>query len=241
MSISAAMLSFVLLVLETTAGEGASAAMAAISQRSRFERALPILDKKHTRDSRHKVDLEILKVKCPDIQFVSRVQWLAKPPRNVRYISAAVGLVFYHHTERNQCFSIKDCSRIVYYWQEYHQKHKGWYDIGYTFLIGGDGSVYEGRGFGAVGAHTLGYNDKSVSFSFIGNFTYHAPSKTMLTTAQNLIDCGIKVGKIRANYTLHGQRDANKRDCPEEAFYKQIRKSRHFGGRLTPYIYKFQT
>uniref|UniRef100_A0A0K8RGC5 Putative peptidoglycan recognition protein n=1 Tax=Ixodes ricinus TaxID=34613 RepID=A0A0K8RGC5_IXORI len=208
---------------------------------SRSEGALPLLDEKQTRDSTHRADFEILKLNCPDIELVSRVQWGAEPPKAVEYLSVAVELVIYHHTERTQCFSIENCSRIVHFWQGYHQVYKDWYDIAYSFLIGGDGSVYQGRGFGTVGAHTLLYNDKSVSFAFIGNFTYHGPNKNMLKAAENLIKCGIKLGKIRANYTLHGQRDANRRDCPGEAFYKQIRKSRRFGGRLTPYIYKFQT
>ena len=34
----------------------------------------------------------------------------------------------------------------------------GWRDIGYNFVIGGDGHVYEGRGWKVVGAHTSGYN-----------------------------------------------------------------------------------
>jgi hypothetical protein len=31
-------------------------------------------------------------------------------------------------------------------------------DIGYSFLIGGDGNVYEGRGWDRLGAHTEGFN-----------------------------------------------------------------------------------
>ena len=35
---------------------------------------------------------------------------------------------------------------------------QGWNDIGYSFLIGGDGLMYEGRGWNIQGAHTLNYN-----------------------------------------------------------------------------------
>ena len=38
------------------------------------------------------------------------------------------------------------------------------------FLIGGDGNVYEGVGWMKEGAHTYGYNKKSVGLAFIGNF-----------------------------------------------------------------------
>jgi len=39
-----------------------------------------------------------------------------------------------------------------------------------SFLIGGDGNVYEGCGWTREGAHTYGYNKKSVGIAFIGNF-----------------------------------------------------------------------
>lgn len=35
-------------------------------------------------------------------------------------------------------------------------------------MIGNDGRVYEGRGWGMVGAHTYGYNSCSLGLGFIG-------------------------------------------------------------------------
>jgi len=37
-----------------------------------------------------------------------------------------------------------------------------WDDIGYNFLIGENGLVYEGRGWKYVGAHRSGYNNRSI-------------------------------------------------------------------------------
>lgn len=34
----------------------------------------------------------------------------------------------------------------------------GWNDIGYSFVVGEDGNVYEARGWDSIGAHTKGYN-----------------------------------------------------------------------------------
>lgn len=39
-----------------------------------------------------------------------------------------------------------------------------------SFLVGGDGTVYEGRGWGVVGAHAKGNNHDSVGVAFMGNF-----------------------------------------------------------------------
>jgi hypothetical protein len=37
-----------------------------------------------------------------------------------------------------------------------------WGDIGYNFLVGEDGNVYEGRGWTQVGAQTLNYNSNQL-------------------------------------------------------------------------------
>ena len=48
---------------------------------------------------------------------------------------------------------------------------KHWDDIGYNFLVGEDGNVYVGRGWGARGAHSVKYNAKSIGICIIGDFT----------------------------------------------------------------------
>lgn len=56
------------------------------------------------------------------------------------------------------------------YSQNYHMNQKKWNDIGYNFLVGEDGNVYEGRGWGQHGAHSVSYNSKSIGICLIGNF-----------------------------------------------------------------------
>lgn len=46
-----------------------------------------------------------------------------------------------------------------------------WFDIGYNFVIGEDGNVYEGRGWDYVGAHAPGYNTQSIGICVIGDFS----------------------------------------------------------------------
>ncbi|KAH9375601.1 hypothetical protein HPB48_013815 [Haemaphysalis longicornis] len=67
-----------------------------------------------------------------------------------------------------------------------------WWDIGYNFVIGGDGRVYEGRGFGVEGAHTLGHNTDSLGIAFTGDYRHTRPSDKMLAAAQRLIECGVR-------------------------------------------------
>lgn len=39
-----------------------------------------------------------------------------------------------------------------------------------SFLIGGDGKIYEGVGFRRIGAHTRDYTTRSLVIAFIGSF-----------------------------------------------------------------------
>ncbi|EEC04446.1 peptidoglycan recognition protein, putative, partial [Ixodes scapularis] len=105
----------------------------------------------------------------------------------------------------------------------------GWDDIGYNFMIGGNGMVLEGRGWNHVGAHTVGFNNKSVSLGFVGDYSRQVPNERMIMAAMQLIECGIRLKKISPGYTLHGQTDANCRRCPGEAFHAFMESMPRFG------------
>lgn len=79
-------------------------------------------------------------------------------------------IVIHHTAENNQ--SNKDdlwLIRGIYY---YHTVVRGWGDIGYNYLVGQRGQIYEGRAGGDynVAAHALWNNKSSVGVSVMGNF-----------------------------------------------------------------------
>jgi N-acetylmuramoyl-L-alanine amidase len=83
----------------------------------------------------------------------------------------------------------------------------GWNDIGYSFLIGDDGRIYEGRGFNVVGAHTQGYNSVGYGVSFMGNFNSTLPSEEARRNYFALVeDCLLLNNKIGAVYEVYGHR-----------------------------------
>jgi N-acetylmuramoyl-L-alanine amidase len=79
--------------------------------------------------------------------------------------------VIHHGGIKDYCSSQEECAAIVRSYQDYHMDSKGWNDIGYNFLVGEDGNVYEGRGWETVGAHAPTYNTKSIGICIIGDFT----------------------------------------------------------------------
>ena len=54
--------------------------------------------------------------------------------------------------------------------------------------MGGDGRLYEGRGWNVVGAHTQGYNSVGYAVSFIGNFMDVAPTSAAVNTYYSYLD-----------------------------------------------------
>lgn len=102
--------------------------------------------------------------------------------------------------------------------------NRNYSDIGYSFLVGNDGNIYEGRGWSRTGAHTYGYNSKSLALSFIGNFNDQLPNERALDAAKNLIKCGLKNKYIKSSYILLGHRDVNKgKECPGAQLHKKIK------------------
>lgn len=64
--------------------------------------------------------------------------------------------------------------------------------------------MYVGRGWTKQGAHTKGYNVKSIGIAFIGTFNSYAPTEKQLCTAKKLIAGGVQEKKLTADYALYG-------------------------------------
>jgi N-acetylmuramoyl-L-alanine amidase len=167
---------------------------------------------------------------CPRI--VSRAEWEARPPRSTEKIKQPIPRVFIHHTDTQPCTNQSACSTVVRSIQKYHMNTQGWGDIGYHFLVGEDGNVYEGRGWDNVGAQVKGYNYVSLGFAVIGTYTDHLPLDRALSAVQKLIACSVTKGKLATNYTLHGHRDGGRTTCPGQKLYDLIRTWPHYGGPL---------
>lgn len=107
--------------------------------------------------------------------FVPRAGWGAAAPRG-RYLlnPAAVRGIFVHYTgmDTDEQADHRNCPARVRGVQAFHQgPQRGWSDIAYSFLVCRHGVVYEGRGWGVQGAHTMGHNSTAHAVCFLGNDT----------------------------------------------------------------------
>ena len=133
--------------------------------------------------------------------------------------------VFLHHAASGECYTQEECAAKVRSFQALHQDTNGWCDLGYNFLVGGNGDVFEGRNFLAQGAHTKGFNDIAYGFCFIGNTMERLPSPAALESMNRLIECAIENGFVDENYQLHGHRQnwLSKTECPGDMFFEYMK------------------
>ena len=71
--------------------------------------------------------------------------------------------------------------------QALHQDKAGYADIGYHFIIGEDGMLYQGRPIQIRGAHTEGFNTGTVGVVLLGNFENSKPTSGQIKTLIQLV------------------------------------------------------
>lgn len=157
---------------------------------------------------------------CPRI--VTRAQWGARFANTAQLPIRPAPFAVIHHTAGAACTTQAACSQQMRNIQSFHMDSNGWADIGYNFLVGGDGVVYEGRGWGRQGAHAPGYNNQSVGIAFIGTFSNGLPTLAARNAAQQLISCGVPLGHIRQLHNVIGHRQAVATLCPGNALFTNI-------------------
>nr|XP_022912534.1 peptidoglycan-recognition protein 2 [Onthophagus taurus] len=163
---------------------------------------------------------------CPRILY--KADWGGRAAKGVEHTIIPVKYVIIHHTVTPSCSTEEICSDLVTNIQNYHMDELNWHDIGYNFLIGGDGNVYEGAGWHRIGAHTYGYNSKSLGLAFIGTYTSKLPNEKQLEAAKKLISCGVEKGELAQKYKLLGGRTVSATQSPGLKLFQEIKNWKGF-------------
>jgi len=90
--------------------------------------------------------------------------------------------------------------------------------------------VFEGRGFGIIGAHTSGYNDKTIGVGVIGDFNDIPPNQGIINAIIRVFDDAVALGKLTDDYKIFGRSDFG-RAGPGAAFMNIIREWCRHGNR----------
>ncbi|XP_018561260.1 peptidoglycan-recognition protein 2 [Anoplophora glabripennis] len=164
---------------------------------------------------------------CPTI--ITREEWNATDPKIKENLKEdPPPYVVVHHSVTNTCKTTADCKALMRSVQDYHMNTNDWEDIGYNFLIGNDGNIYEGRGWGIHGAHAIPYNSRSLGICLIGNFEDNKPQNNQLKALKKLIECSVEENKLTTDYRLIGHSQATATLCPGKYLFEEIKTWSHF-------------
>ncbi|MEU1082300.1 peptidoglycan-binding protein [Streptomyces sp. NPDC005908] len=102
-----------------------------------------------------------------------------------------------------------------------HMDGNGWAGVGYNWIIGEDGTAYEGRGWDRQGAHCPGHNVSGLAVLIAVGKGGKKASKAALATARALYDEACK----RTGHALaqRGHRDGIATECPGPDLYAWVR------------------
>lgn len=135
--------------------------------------------------------------------MTSRAAWGAKPPNNEALFEFGFygednpigwreytedlreinNTVVVHHSvlyEGDDLDTVREVQRL-------HQDDRLWADVGYHYLVGKNGMVYEGRPVEVRGVHVGGYNTGTIGVCLLGNFVEDQPTQSQINAAQALI------------------------------------------------------
>ncbi|KAF2883517.1 hypothetical protein ILUMI_22652 [Ignelater luminosus] len=173
-------------------------------------------------------------VRAGKLSIIDRRSWLAQPPvEEKQYLAAPAKFVIISHTATEDGTTQAENVYLVRLVQTFHIESRKWSDIGYNFLIGCDGNVYEGRGWGVVGAHTFGYNTIGMGISFVGCFMNKTPPQFALDQAKLLIQHGVEIGAIAKDYSLIGHCQCTGTESPGRSLFEEIKKWDHWDEMIT--------
>lgn len=166
------------------------------------------------------------------VHVTPRTDWGG--PRDAPGHATAGGklLVVIHHSHRphRECgVALAREEADVLGMHEYH-KGKGWGGISYNFLVFQSGNVYEGRGWGRTGAHTVGRNSSSVGICLVIDGEAHAPTQAAVEATLALIADGVRLGHIAQTHARAPHDRFQNKVCPGE----RVKDSGLIGGTVPP-------
>jgi len=184
--------------------------------------------------------------------ILARSSWAppsARPAAGPFY--GAVSLAFVHHTDNPNGYGPDEVPALILAIYQFHRYVRGWFDIGYNFVIDLFGRIWEAREGGVdepvEGAQAGGYNAVSTGVAVLGTFASVLPSPPALRALQRLLawklslhgiptrgHVQVRVDPAGASFTpfapgqlvslprIAGHRDGCTTDCPGDALYQRL-------------------
>lgn len=150
--------------------------------------------------------------------IMSRQSWLLMNGHPVGpALTAVMEGVTVHHTFNPALSSTATSASEKAAMLSMHKAHlrRGWAGIGYHFVIFQSGRVYEGRGWGRVGAHAgTGPGNRTLGVAFAINGETTSPSADALDSLAAITGEGVRLGHLQRQPSIYMHRDWSSTSCP---------------------------
>ncbi len=154
-------------------------------------------------------------------RMVQRVAWTSVAPSSNHRPMNGIRRITVHHTGEYDGMAGRSDVQVLQAMDRFHRQQRGWAAIGYHFIIGRDGTVYEGRPLTMQGAHVGGHNEHNLGITLVGDFHRSQPSPAQLASLQRLLDVmrrRFSVGREQ----IFGHRDLAPSICPGDRLYEWL-------------------
>lgn len=150
-------------------------------------------------------------------ELVPRSAWTKEPVGPNHVLMGKVTKITIHHTDEHGGMDGKSDVEIVRMIENFHRNQKRWAAIGYHYLIGKDGRIYEGRPVKFQGAH-CGKNENNLGISVIGDCHHNLPNAKQLKALKAFLDDQRE--RFDVPYSqVYGHRDIKPTICPGDRLY----------------------
>ena len=162
--------------------------------------------------------------KIQKLNIVHRNIWGASKASKMNPAGKFNKITLHHTTEKKQSMKRNDL-HFIQSIQKYHQKERQWADIAYHFIIGKDGTIYEGRLLHYRGAHVKNHNKGNIGIAILGDLNLNPLKKSQEKAISLLIEA------LREKYNipekeLFAHRELGTTSCPGDhamSFLKEFR------------------
>ena len=154
-------------------------------------------------------------------ELVPRSVWTNRPVSAKNQAMGTVKRITVHHTGEYGRMGVLPDMDVIQSVENAH-RGRGYAAIGYHFVIGRDGRVYEGRPTRFQGAHTANNNSNNLGISCIGDFMQKLPGARQLKALE------LCLNDMRARYgvpmaRVYGHRELSGSLCPGDRLFAWLK------------------
>lgn len=156
-------------------------------------------------------------------ELVPRSAWTTDPVGINNVPMNKVLRITVHHTSEHAGMEGLSDLEVIRRIERYHRgPEKRWAAIGYHYLVGKDGKIYEGRPVRYQGAHVSANNENNLGISVIGDGHAHLPSPKQLAALSAFLDDQRSRFAV-AKSSVFGHRDLKPTICPGDMLHAWVK------------------